>query len=245
MCSKFFILVLQSAFFVIVSPLCVGDRLQSVARRSTVSLLYEKAKQPFSKARQYTGDDCETDDDCKEPRTCQSTENDGGVCIDAKYLLCLTSDECLENDRCVTAQGQDGPTRVCISCKGDIDEYSATAVDEGNCICIAIDSLKNFDKSSLVFDTRQRASVLCDEYENCATPGHMVIYKTEPMSMTTYCSQETISCRRTVKFVNSPKMKLGLRVSSFKKDLEFTVFAAAKETRLEETVLRWVLSIGI
>lgn len=115
----------------------------------------------------------------------------------------------------------------------------------GSSACIAIDSLSSFDTSELVFKDHRRASVLCDQHESCATPGHIVVYQSIPMSMSTYCAQKNISCSRRVKLVNSPRMKRGLRVLSNSKDLEFTALAAAKETRLEETVLTFAVSMGI
>lgn len=243
MFTKNFVHVLQCFVIVILSSICVGDQFQVFAEKLRVKSLYEKAKHLITNSRRYTGNDCETNDDCAAPRTCQSITGIGVICVDERYYVCDTSNDCLKGDRCTIIPGQ--VEKWCVSCNFDLSEYDATPFDDGKCVCVAIESLTQFDKSSLVFDTHQRASVLCDDYGNCATPGHMVIYKTKPMSMATYCSQDSVSCRRTVKFVNSPKMKIGLRFSSFSKDLDFTALAAAKETRLEETALKWAVSIGI
>lgn len=114
----------------------------------------------------------------------------------------------------------------------------------GGNICIAVDALEGYDMGSLVFKTHKRASVLCDQKENCATSGHMVIYKGEAMAMSTYCGIPGISCVRRVKLVNSPRMKMGLRVPSKSDDLKFTALAASKDTKIEKMVLRTLISLG-
>lgn len=111
-------------------------------------------------------------------------------------------------------------------------------------ICIAVDMLSHMDSSSLIFGTHMRAAVLCDQYASCATPGHMLLFRANPMSMNEYCALPDVSCVKRVKLVNSPRMKIGLRVSSRSPAMQFTALAATKETWLETAALRLLLKIG-
>lgn len=111
-------------------------------------------------------------------------------------------------------------------------------------VCIAVDALEQLPSSALVYATHRRASVLCDQHENCATPGHMVLFNKVAMSMNDYCARRNVSCVKRVKLVNSPKMKMGLRIPSKSKSLQFTALAAARETWLETTILKVVLRLG-
>lgn len=120
---------------------------------------------------------------------------------------------------------------------------SPSASDGG--ICIAVDILEKYGSSSFVFKTHRQASVLCDAHENCATGGHMIVYKRVAMSMSTYCAMEHVECVRRVKFVNSPRMKLGLRIRSNLEELEFTALAASKDSKVEKGVLKLLISVGM
>lgn len=115
----------------------------------------------------------------------------------------------------------------------------------GEVKCISVDALSDLDRESLVFTADRRAAVLCDQFDNCATPGHMVMYRARPMMMKTYCLETIIKCVYRVKLVNSPRMKLGIRILSRSNHLQFTALAAAKETIFEEMILRTVIEAGI
>lgn len=223
---------------------------QSISRKAIISFF----------ARKYTGDYCEEDDDCDGDRECingidelKCSGGEDGPCVCYPQdggNECSTSADCLENDICLKSQYARNK-RFCFSCDLRAHPGFGDAIDDGNCdssmgssVCIAVDSLSSFAETSLVFPAHRRASVLCDGHGNCATPGHMVVYRSTAMSMASYCGQKDVFCTRRVKLVNSPKMRIGLRVLSFSNDLEFTAFAAARETKLEETVLKMLVFMG-
>lgn len=200
--------------------------------------------------RQFTFEFCSDDSDCAAPRTCLSEATRGScavgetrcACVHPNYLYCSTSEDCLQNDRCVSSLS----SSQCLSC--NLNTSDVTVLDNGNCgsnVCIHVSALAHLDPSLLVYKQHKRAVVLCDGQENCATPGHMVIFKNVPMSMTTYCKQALVTCVRRMKFVNSPRMKIGIRLPSRSNDLVYTALAAPGETFLEKTVLRTLLYLGV
>lgn len=195
-------------------------------------------------------------------RNCETQDSDC-FCASNSHYFCQDSSYCLPGDRCY--QDQNRP--VCLSCSTVVSD-DRQAVDEGNCkapyspwpsyissnspmissnanngknVCIAVDALKGFAASSLIFTTHKRTFVLCDQHDSCATAGHMVIYKHVPMTMSSYCNMTGIKCVRRLKWVNSPRMKLGLRIMSNPKDLMFTALSASKGTKLEEQLLKSVI----
>lgn len=122
---------------------------------------------------------------------------------------------------------------------------SGGAVDGGvtdgsnNEVCIDVKALESFEFGQLVFSQHRRASVLCDSYGSCATAGHMVTFQKVAMTMMRYCSSHAVGgCTKTVKYVNSPRIKAGLRIPSSTKGMEFTSLSAKYQTRTEE----WLLS---
>lgn len=110
--------------------------------------------------------------------------------------------------------------------------------------CIAVVHLLRVEVRDLIFRDHIRAAVLCDRRDSCATPGHMVIYNHVPMSMHSYCSRYT-KCIRRIALVNNPRMRRGFRLASNTDGLQFTVFSARHETRLEESLLRLAISFGM
>lgn len=120
-------------------------------------------------------------------------------------------------------------------------------------ICIDANLLSHLPAENLVFPTHRRANVLCDTFESCATPGHIVEYRGQGMMMRTYC-QKYSPCTRNTRLVNSPKFafahrfrtssrvalnsKFTARVASRTDGLLFTPLAARFETRFEEAVLQ-------
>lgn len=199
----------------------------------------------------FTGDSCRNTSECVSPRQCRA----GGVecsgnssdckCRTTSDLSCATSFNCDRNSRCIDYPNVG--TGECFACNRTVDQLpeNADAIDDGNCVCIASDLLNTLNVSALVFKSHRIAHVLCDHLENCATPGHFVIFNNIPMSMATYCTQHNITCRPDVKLVNNPKMKLGLRIPSHSNYLKFTPFAAAKQTLVEEIALRIIVALGL
>lgn len=255
---------------------------------------------------------CHDDAECVYPRKCQSPSSVGSTfgscnifsewcaCRDPTHYKCTTSNDCLENDRCVELNS--GPS-LCASCAYEAKVLYGTFVDEGNCesfpsapsqsisakpsnapsessasatsnspsptrssnpeeskspeesespkpaetpsVCIAAEDLVDFDGSDLVFAENRRGGVLCDQFDSCATPGHMVEFRGRSMSMKEYCAVDSIHCVKRIKFVNSPKMKMGLRIKSKSKHLMFTALSASKETWLETRILAAILRLGI
>lgn len=110
-------------------------------------------------------------------------------------------------------------------------------------VCVDATLLSHFHPSKLVFSTHRRASVLCDAFRSCATPGHILQYGFKVMSMHTYCEKHA-TCTRRLSLVNSPKFKRGLRIKSRTANLSFTALAARYETKWEERALRLLVAIG-
>lgn len=123
---------------------------------------------------------------------------------------------------------------------GDDDEEE----EEEDEVCVSIDALSSYSQEELVYPSHRRAAVLCDKYDNCATPGHMVLYQQHPMMMKTYCEQ-TLGCSRRVKLVNSPRMKTALRIFSKSDHLQFLAFAAKLQSRTEEIILSGLVRLGM
>lgn len=199
------------------------------------------------------------DDQQSIPCTISST-----TCICSPEILgvCVSSSSCEDGERCMDFNGAG---QSCVSCDYDTNLFNLiTAVDDGagKCRssssplppelededtdpCVAVDSLPDYTEDQLVYPAHRRAAVLCDELNNCATAGHIVSYRNIPMMMKSYCSQSGIHCRRTVKLVNNPRMKRGLRVPSQSEHLQFSAFSARYETFFEEYVIGVVLRNGL
>lgn len=218
-------------------------------------------------------EDCESPRVCISDELSACPGSGVCFCASTSYIMCVTSNDCLPMDRCSLLEDGDKTCLSCSFDPYD-NMYESTPVDAGNCdnsstsatpsttrlpasstsprgtpisspgICISSDALTHIKSSALVFAAHKRASVLCDQHESCATPGHMVIFNRVPMSMNDYCTQPGVFCIRRVKKVNSPKMKLGLRITSRSQNLEFTALAATKETWAEKTLLKIFLYSG-
>lgn len=96
-----------------------------------------------------------------------------------------------------------------------------------------------------MFTELVRATVMCDGHGNCATAGHIVVYKERPMMMKSYCGLEEIECRYRVKYVNSPRMKIGMRILSMSHDFVYTVFTARHQNVVEEYVLSAIIRASL
>lgn len=115
-------------------------------------------------------------------------------------------------------------------------------------VCIDARLLAHLPASDLVYgDKHRRAAVLCDDTGSCATPGHMVRFHGQAMSMRTYCKTNgaVARCVRRVALVNSPRYGLGVKVASKTSGLEFSVHAARFATGMEEWILRTVMRMGL
>lgn len=113
--------------------------------------------------------------------------------------------------------------------------------DEG--ACVDARALAHLPRSRLVFPAHRRATVLCDATGSCATPSHFVIWNRRPMSMAAYCAGA--GCVRCVMRVNSPRMRVALRMPSNTPGLQFTALAARFRSALEERLLRLFLHLGV
>lgn len=65
------------------------------------------------------------------------------------------------------------------------------------------------------------------------------------MMMSSYCEELGVECNVVATVVNSPRMKVGLRIKSRTDGLEFTALAARFESKVEEHVLRSVVRLGL
>lgn len=127
-----------------------------------------------------------------------------------------------------------------------IPEEPTDALDEDDPVCVdAVALMKHLTIDDLVFEKHRRAAVLCDANGNCATPGHMIHFEGRAMMMKSYCELDSSSCSRTVKLVNSPKFRRGLKIPSHTDGFSFTTFAARYETRAEEHVLKTLIHAGL
>lgn len=97
-------------------------------------------------------------------------------------------------------------------------------------------------KHELVFEEHQTGRVLCDGSGSCATPGHLVSYRGDAMMMKSFC--QIVECQEKVMMVNSPRYRVGLRVSSKTEGLEYTAFAARYESRAEEASMAAAVRMG-
>lgn len=110
-------------------------------------------------------------------------------------------------------------------------------------ICVDARALSHLHPGELVFKKHSMARVLCDQHENCATEGHIVIFKEKAMMMRSYCL--TVGCSERTIPVNSPRYQRGLRVATNTEGLYFTAFAARYATRFEEAAVQVAVRAGL
>lgn len=116
--------------------------------------------------------------------------------------------------------------------------------EEENEICVDQKLLEGFAPSELVYKMARRAAVLCDATATCATPGHMVVFRESAMSMQMYCDMHAASgCDKRVRWVNSPRMKYGIRIASTTDGLQMTAHAARYGSELEQVVLSKIIDV--
>lgn len=121
--------------------------------------------------------------------------------------------------------------------EGDNNTGSSLAV------CIDVRRLTRFHPDDLIYDNHVMSSVLCDRFESCATPGHIIQYKGTAMMMMTYC--QVVGCVSKRMHVNSPKYQRRLQVPSNTRGLIFTALAARFVTRGEEFLLSTAIHLGL
>lgn len=200
-----------------------------------------------------TGDVCSSDSDCLSDRHCLDAEwkecsasSEECRCVPPSGpQSCTSSTDCVPGEGCVSAES----IQACGSCEALASVGASFVDDGGSCgsedVCISVRHLQHLSSSELVFAGHRRASVLCDARGSCATPGHIVVYQSRPMTMHRFCSIVSKGCGRQVMTVNSPRMRYGLRVDSFTEGLKFTPLSAKYETGFEEAVLNVLVRFGM
>lgn len=118
---------------------------------------------------------------------------------------------------------------------------SATCEPARSAVCIAVSCIPNH--VPLLYASHRVARVLCDRFQNCATEGHVVLFRGRAMMMKSYC--KVVECTTKVTWVNSPRYQW--RASSFASSvhyLRFTSFAARFGSPLEERLLSVMVAVG-
>lgn len=208
----------------------------------------------------FSATDCMSRDAFKETTTysevksmpAKSPSKNPGQDIDFEPLSSAAGDDADDFPELVTVEpsgvftGGAVPTEVNPEIENTSDEpmrsQEPAVTDEP--ICIDVNALKHMPDKHLVFERARRTSVLCDGQLNCATDGHIVVWKGRAMMMQSYC-QAHVTCTRRIMWVNSPRMQHGLRIPSRKEGFEFTAFAARYGTVLEEGVLKRLVHMGL
>lgn len=133
------------------------------------------------------------------------------------------------------------------------DETQGSVEDLGERICIAVHHLGDLrDGKELVFPRHRRAAVLCDAHGNCATAAHVVVVNGRTATMREYCAAERFAevrmgrgCSKRVMWVNSPRMRRGVRVRSRHEAVQFTAFAANGGTAVERWAIQLLVVLGM
>eukprot|EP00177_Eucheuma_denticulatum_P003138 GFKZ01005659.1.p1 GENE.GFKZ01005659.1~~GFKZ01005659.1.p1 ORF type:complete len:377 (-),score=56.00 GFKZ01005659.1:213-1343(-) len=215
---------------------------------------------------------CESDADCVDGESCAEGD-DESFCVSDEFLESSAesvvnneSDESSSNDSSGTddddddsnngedvdggdSEGddddeeEDNPSSDSDTPSIIVGEGTGDQEDEPSAVCIDVEALSHLSADDLVFSSHSLSSVLCDEFGSCATRGHIVTYRGKAMMMATYC--KLVECERKKILVNSPRYKMGRRISSKTKDLEYTAFAARYETRVEEKFLKTAVHLGL
>lgn len=173
------------------------------------------------------------------------------LCVSCAYVSYAVNIQPLDGgaDKCYTQRTDDGTASTSDDDTSGDNGGEGESGSNGNGgdtseVCIDANALRHLPERQLVYEKHKWGRVLCDEKESCATPGHMVVFRSEAMMMSSYC-ERFAKCERRWMLVNSARMKRQLRIASLTADLQYTVFAARFETRLEERLLRSVVHIGL
>lgn len=175
----------------------------------------------------------------ESPHMMSVPDEDGDVDADDDMMTSSMSPMPMSSDMASTTTPDEDDTSSTFD-GGDISPEPSTEP-----ICVDASLLAHLSPSELVFPSHRRASVLCDTRGSCATAGHMVHFEGRAMMMRSYCKLQGEGCVRTVKLVNSPKFKRGVRVRSKTDGLSFTSFAARYESKMEEHVLKTLIHMGL
>lgn len=202
---------------------------------------------------------CTSDSECDSGETCYTHEGNS-LCISkhaAKIMKdsntsSTTSDDNNTADSGNTDSGSSGGTSshslVNAFINSNTTEIQPT-IDPSESpipvVCIAATELAHLPPHKLLFPDHLHASVLCDKYGSCATPGHIVHYNGSPMMMRTYCGLLNNECERKITPVNSPRWSRKLRIHSKSPGLQYTAFAARYETNTEERLLQAAVRLGL
>lgn len=200
-----------------------------------------------------TYDSCTQTSECQDDRQCLDVNEfdccAGGacMCIPPKLQFCKEDDDCGNPEEECLRTSVDPPR--CVS-RTAADNFDGRPLLDGGSsglgVCIAAVHLQNvIPNESLVFKRHVPARVLCDQFDSCATPGHMVVYHHVPMTMSSYCQRIGSRCTVRQMTVNSPVYRRKLRIPSRTPSLSFTTFAASYESRFEETFLRTIIRFGL
>lgn len=206
---------------------------------------------------------CEASDDCPDGEACARVV-DGLLRKECRSLRAISDDSLVEyevfgkrqvvgpepteevDDNVVTPSPL-AEYSLDPSPSADVEETVAAQEEASlvTTVCIAMSSLQEIPQHDLIFAEARRASVLCDVDANCATAGHMVVWKGSAMMMQSYCKRYA-NCVRRIMHVNSPRMRRGLRLRSARTvGLEYTALAAQYESRIEEGLLSQLVHMGI
>lgn len=205
--------------------------------------------------------DCEKDEECVDGEVCKLyVTPDGKICMEASVAASMPDGAAGGGDARPDEPVPPGGERP-VAASDDDDADSAGAgpgANEGtgaatdgesesrepdDSVCIGAHSLGHLARQDLVFERDRRARVLCDANNSCATPGHIVVWKGDPMMMRRYC--EVVWCEKKVLPVNSPKWRRRRLVPSFTRGLQFTTFAARWASTVEEGVLVAAVRVGL
>lgn len=136
------------------------------------------------------------------------------------------------------------PSSQGLGSKSDGDNGTAHEnVPEGGRFCIGVNCLTHLSRGELKFEHDIEARVLCDEFDSCATGGHVVMVNGSGMMMSSYC--KVAKCYERVMLVNSPKEAKSVRVKSKTEGLLFTGYSARYGTKVEEAMFGLVTKLGL
>lgn len=183
------------------------------------------------------GISCENDSDCPLSQTCKRFTELFNLCLSNGTLEALFPNVNQEETTNISLTEQPNDTTPFITVQPN--ENPLPAEQE---VCIDVNQLQHLQHDQLMYGTHRWAHVLCDSNENCATPGHIVVYKERAIMMRNYC--ELVSCSLEIRRVNSPKYRVGLLINSNTEDLRFTAFAARYGTWIEERLLDVAVRVG-
>lgn len=169
------------------------------------------------------------------------------VCVSCTQTLSANAVEFLPLDSAASLEEQ------CPQQFPESDQDGGPVEDLGEGICIAVHHLGDLrDRKELVFPRHRRAAVLCDAHGNCATAAHVVVVNGGAATMREYCAAERFAqvrmgraCSRRVMWVNSPRMRRGVRVQSRHAGVQFTAFAANGGTVVERWAIQLLVLLGM